>query len=149
MRCSFQVSVNDSLSQVGKTASGVSQGLVLGPILFVIYVNNLADNLVIDHLLYANYVKLIAPRKHTAALQGSLVTSSKWSDDWELILNPSRSEHFPVGDTFNPVKYSLTPHTLSNAQPIPAVNTVPDLGLLLNTGLSADDIVSRGMFFLP
>ncbi len=32
----------------------------LGPILFVIYVNDLADNLMINHFLYANDVKLVA-----------------------------------------------------------------------------------------
>ncbi len=32
-----------------------------GPILFVIYVNDLIDNLTIDHLLYADDVKLLIP----------------------------------------------------------------------------------------
>ncbi len=44
-----------------EAASGVPQGSVLGPILFVIYVNDLTDNLTIDHLPYADDVKLIAP----------------------------------------------------------------------------------------
>ncbi len=61
--CSFQVSVNGSLSQVAEAVSGVPQGSVLGPILFIIYVNDLSDNLTIDHLLYADDVKLIAPEK--------------------------------------------------------------------------------------
>ncbi len=25
----------------------------------------------------------------------------KWSEDWELILNPSKSEQLPIGDTSN------------------------------------------------
>ncbi len=37
--------------------------LVLGPILFEIYVNDMSNNLTIDHLLYAGDVKLIAPKK--------------------------------------------------------------------------------------
>ncbi len=107
-RRSFQVSVNGSLSQVAEAVSGVPQGSVLGPILFVIYVNDLSDNLPIDHLLYADDVKLIAPRKQSDALQSSLLAISKWSEDWELILKPSKSEHLPIGDTSNPVAYSLT-----------------------------------------
>ncbi len=98
-RRSFQVSVNGSLSQVAEAVSGVPQGSVLGPILFVIYVNDLSDNLTIDHLLYADDVKLIAPRKQSDSLQSSMLASSKWSEDWALILNPSKSEHLPIGDT--------------------------------------------------
>ncbi len=48
---------------MAEAVSGVPQGSVQGPILFVIYVKNLTDNLTIGHLLYADDVKLIAPRK--------------------------------------------------------------------------------------
>ncbi len=57
-RRSFHVSVNGSLPQVVEVASDVPQGSVLGHIFFVIYVNDLTDNLRIDHLLYADDVKL-------------------------------------------------------------------------------------------
>ncbi len=93
--------------------------------------------------------------KQSDALQSSLIASSKWPEDWELIFNPSKSEHLPIGNTSNPIAYSLTPRTSPNAQPIQTVSSVRDLGLLLNTGLSADDNVARatkkarGMLFLP
>ncbi len=97
----------------------------------------------IDHLLYADDVKLIAPRKQSDAIQSSLLASSKWSEDWVLILNPSKSEHLPIGYTSNPVAYSLTFRTSPNAQPVQTVSSVRDLGLLLNTGFNADDNVAR------
>ncbi len=77
-RRSFQVNVSGSLSQMAEAACEVLQGSVLGPILFVIYGNDLTDNLMIDHLLYADDVNLIAPRKQSDALQSSLLASSKW-----------------------------------------------------------------------
>ncbi len=130
----LQVSVKGSLS-----ANGVSQGSVLSLILFIIDVNDLTDILTIDHLLYNYDVELIAlPRKLAASLQSSLVASSKWSDDWELIFNPAKSERLPVGDISNPATYSLTSRTSPNARPIQAAGTVRDLGLFLNTGFSAD-----------
>ncbi len=54
---------------MAEAVSGVRQRSVLGPILFVIYVNDLTGNLTIDHLLYADDVKLIAHRKQSVALQ--------------------------------------------------------------------------------
>ncbi len=64
------------------------------------YVNDLTDKLTIDHLLYADDVKLIVPSKQADALQSSLGTSSKKSDDLELIPSPSKCEHLPVGAYF-------------------------------------------------
>ncbi len=95
---------------MAEAASGVPQGSVLDPILFVIYVDDLADNLAIANLLYADDVKLIAPRKQAAAFQSSLIASSKLSEGWELILNPSKSKQLPFGDTSNLVTCSLTSH---------------------------------------
>ncbi len=72
---------------------------------------------------------------------------------WELILNPSKSEHIPIGDASNPVTYALTSRTSPNAQPIQTVSAVHDLVLLLNTVFSADDNdarvtkKARGMLF--
>ncbi len=102
---------------MAEAVSGVPQVSVLGPILFVIYVNYLSDNLTIDHLLYADDVKLIAPRKQSDALQSSLLARSKWSEDWALILNPSKSEHLPIGDNSNPVAYSRTAHSDGQLRP--------------------------------
>ncbi len=125
-RRSFKVSVNSSLLQMAETASGDPQGSVLGPILFVIYINDSADNLTIDHLLYADDVKLIAPspRIQVAALQSSSAACSKLSKNRELSFNLAKSERLPVGDTSNPVAYALTSRTSPNAQPIQTVSTV-------------------------
>ncbi len=128
---------------MAEAASWVPQGSVLGPILYVIYANGLSDNPTIDHLLYADVVKLIAPRKQSDTLQSSLLASSKWSEDWALSVKSSKSEHLPVGDTPKPVAYSLPSRTSPDAQPIQAVSSVRDLGLLLYTGLSTDDNVAR------
>ncbi len=60
-RRTFQVNVNGTLSQMAEAISGVPQGSVIGPILFIIYANDLPGRLSPDSLLYADDVKLIAP----------------------------------------------------------------------------------------
>ncbi len=91
-RRTFQVNVNGTLSQMVEAISGVPQGLVIGPILFVIYVHDLPNNLSADSLLYADDVKLIAPRNRHDILQNSLNSGACWPKDWELDLNPPNTQ---------------------------------------------------------
>ncbi len=78
--------------------------IILSSILFVIYVNDLPDHLSEHRLLYADDVKLIAPRNRNDTLQNSLNSSASWPKDWELDLDPTKSEHLPIG---NPSKALL------------------------------------------
>ncbi len=106
---------------MAEAISGAPQGSVIGPILFVIYVNNLPEHLSVDSLPYANDVKLIAPRSDV--LQTSLNISVNWSRDWELDLNPTKSEHLPNGISPHFVTYTLPSHSPPNTQTIPTAST--------------------------
>ncbi len=66
------MNASGTLSQMAEAISGVPQGSVIGPILFAIYVNDLPDRLSADNLLYADGVKLIAPRNQHDIRQNSL-----------------------------------------------------------------------------
>ncbi len=75
--------------------------------------------------------------------------------DWELDLNPSKSEHLPTANSPHFVTYTLQSHNSPNTQTIPTVSTTKDLGIVLKTRLSAEDnIVSaankarRMLFYL-
>ncbi len=90
------MNVSGALTQTIEAIHGVPQGSVIGPILFVINDNDLTDRLSADSFLYADDVKLIAPQSRHDILQISLNISASWSKDWELGLNPAKSEHLPV-----------------------------------------------------
>ncbi len=58
----FRVKLGDRHSSEGFVKSSVPQGSVLGPLLFFIFINDLADELTCNHLFFADDAKLIAPR---------------------------------------------------------------------------------------
>ena len=72
--------------------SGVPQGSVLGPILFLIFVNDVTDNPVNDVTLslFADDLKLYSTVTKTddcLSLQNALDKLSIWSKVWQLQVN--------------------------------------------------------------
>ena len=77
-----QVIVNGSMSATAPVLSGIPQGTVLGPVLFVIYINDLLDNITSDGLMFADDTKLfrlISSREDALALQSDLQKLEQWS----------------------------------------------------------------------
>ncbi len=59
--------------------------------------------------------------------------------NWELDLSPSKSEHLPISNSPHFVTYTLTSNNQPKTQAISKVSATKDLGIVLNTRLSAED----------
>ena len=95
-----RVIVDSEISNWKSVLSGVPQGSVLGPILFLIYINNLEDDISSKVLKFADDKKVF--RKVTndtdkQSLQDNLDKSVKWSEKWQTLLNFGKCKCTHIG----------------------------------------------------
>ena len=77
----------ESLDYVPVT-SGVPQGTVLGPLLFLIYINDIIENITSKLKLFADdclLYRTITSEQDTMALQKDLDTLVQWASKWQMI----------------------------------------------------------------
>lgn len=87
------VALKGFLSSPVTVTSGVPQGSNLGPLLFNIFVNDLTEYLVCNHLLYADDLKIfhnISSPADCSLLQQDLDTLVKWCNSNHMFLNSSK-----------------------------------------------------------
>ena len=89
-----RVKVQNDLSDWTKVVSGVPQGSVLGPILFLIYINDLVSEVHYSKIaLFADDAKASRPikdKQDADRLQEDINSMVKWSDKWGLKFNPDK-----------------------------------------------------------
>ena len=93
---SQQTIVDNCLSRSCSVTSGVPQGSVLGPLLFILYIESLIKQLNnfskhIEVFAYADDIKILSYNKHD--LQAALTITENWAKTWDLEINPNKSIH--------------------------------------------------------
>ncbi len=126
-RRSFRVRIHDCLFLPFLTSSGVPQGSVLGPLLFLLFVNDLPDLLEGKILLFADDVKIISPRSQYDNTELSLRTAWDWSVKLDLPLNPDKCCHVPIGQP------PIAPLTFADGKSVEMVESAKDLGVSIDS----------------
>ena len=140
---SQKVSVNGSLSSSKSVLSGIPQGSVLGPLLFVIYINDLPDKLCSSSLMFADDTKVfreICSESDMECLQRDLACLERWSDTWLLKFHPDKCKILTVGKLENIIR--AYPYRLMEVQ-LEHVFEEKDLGIIIDTDLTFDVHVSE------
>ena len=87
-----RVLLNGQASSWRPVLAGVSQGSILGPLLFLIYINDLPNELKSNAELFADDTSLFTIVKDKTAsaniLSNNLSEISKWAYDWKMLFNP-------------------------------------------------------------
>ncbi len=129
------VRLDDVQSDTLSVISGVPQGSVLGPLLFIVYVNDIPDTISNSHcFLFADDAKLLKVLSSTSdheELQEDLLAINTWCKQWNLKLNYSKCAvvHFSTKSQ-QPIPYFIGETT------IPFMETQRDLGVTVTSNLS-------------
>ena len=107
-----RVKVGDSFSNWASILSGVPQGSVLGPMLFLIFINDLPDSLHSCIKLFADDTKLyssVSTQNSHQLLQSDLQLLLDWSTTWELPFNINKCVvlHLGPNNICNPYSFNI------------------------------------------
>ena len=131
-----QVVVVDGVkSEVLSIEAGVPQGSRLGPLLFIIYMNDIINDIESDMLIFADDTSLLAsgsdPTETAEMLNRDLAKITEWAAKWKVIFNAGKSKDI----IFSNKLLNNSPPLIFNSTTIDRVNSHKHLGLHLSSSL--------------
>ena len=123
-----RVKVGDSVSICVPVKSGVPQGSVLGPILFVLFINDMPSMIMNTCRLFADDAKIFCNASNSS-LQDDINSLALWSKKWQLPFNVKKCKSLHIGKNNPKIKYSMDGHILEQ------VENEKDLGVIIDKDL--------------
>ena len=126
-----KVVVNGEHSDWSDVSSGIPQGSILGPLLFVIYINDLPSTVKSQMLLFADDTKIfeqITGEDDIRSLQQDIDGMNRWSEKWLLKFHPDKCKIMNIGSE-NQNQYQIGNSALEHIQ------EEKDLGVIIDSTL--------------
>ena len=138
-----RVIVNENHSQWAVVTSGVHQGSVLGPILFLLYINSMSNGVTSKMFYFADDAKIYRPITNLAEqeeLRKDLYKLKKWSNGGNLEFNLTKCHQLIL--SLRTTSSNRT-YSLDDTTPMTRVNSEKDLGIIIYTKLSFHEHISK------
>jgi len=120
-----------------RVLSGVPRGSVLGPLLFLLFVNDLPDWIKTNICMFADDTKIwtrISGIRNAESLQRDLDSLGSWSEQWLLRFNPEKCKVMHIRHSH---RTSYTIKQDSKVWPLQEATKEKDLGVLTTANLKA------------
>ena len=127
-----RVTINGETSDWEAVLSGVSQGSVLGPLLFVIFIDDIDVGIVSNILKFADDTKIYGKVRNPDGvenLQKDLDKLWSWSEKWQMSFNVDKCKVMHIGYYNEKAKYMM------NGSELKVVTSESDLGYIMDENL--------------
>ena len=135
-----RVVLNGECSTWSNIKAGVPQGSILGPLLFLIYINDISQNLESNVKLFADDTSLFStvydPNISAQTLNRDLEKIQQWAYQWKMSFNPDPSKQ--AHEVIFSKKHSKSnhPYLFFNQQQVLKVSNQKHLGMILDEKLN-------------
>jgi hypothetical protein len=145
----IRVVINGQKSEWLETTAGVPQGSILGPLLFLIFVNDITEDIETGIHLFADDTSLMEiienHNESYARLNRDLNRLSLWADKWLITFNAAKTVYIQITRKLFPAP---KPILRLKGAPVKEVTTHKHLGLTFNQTLTwtdhIDKLISKG-----
>ena len=130
------VVVDGEVSSWKSVLSGVPQGSVLGPILFLVYINDLEEGVTGKILKFADDTKLFTKTREIGDkqnLQDDIDKLVKWSEIWQMLFNFGKCKCLHIGPGNTSMTYEMGGTILSITE------KEKDLGVTMNANMKVSE----------
>jgi ribonuclease HI len=134
----FQVKIGNVLSDITRLETGIAQGSIIAPLLFLIMINDFPESLNIENMLFADDSAVFKSGRNlkfiVEQMQKHLQQIQKWCDEWGFKLSATKS--VAVVFSFRKVDTDITKLLTIGINSIRVEKSVKFLGMIFDQRLT-------------
>ena len=138
-----RVVLNGQYSSWKDVKAGVPQGSILGPLMFLIYINDLPEGLLSNAKLFADDTCLFStvynPTTSGRNLNTDLIVIKEWANQWKMNFNPDPNKQAQEVIFSHKIKQPIHPPLFFNDIQINQTTNQKHLGMILDYKLNFQD----------